>query len=145
FEHMRLKPASRVPGLKRSLGEELLRIHRNYQQPLARIPAGMIRVLAHITGGGLIDNLPRVLPRDCDALIETKKWRVPAIFEFLQCEGKVDRLEMYQVFNMGIGMAAIVSANDWEKAALILKAKSIGRIVMGSGKTRLIFDKPSPK
>ena len=145
FERMRLKPTSRVPGLKHSLGEELLRIHRNYHHPLARIPAGMIRGLAHITGGGLIDNLPRVLPKDCDALIETGRWRVPAIFEFLQCEGKVDRLEMYQVFNMGIGMAAIVSANDWEKAALMLKAKSIGRIVKGSGKTRLTFDKPSPK
>jgi phosphoribosylformylglycinamidine cyclo-ligase len=64
---------------------------------------------------------------------------VPALFEFLQREGKIDRLEMYQVFNMGIGMVAIVSANDCQKAARMLKAKPIGRIVRGSGKTRLAF------
>jgi phosphoribosylformylglycinamidine cyclo-ligase len=99
----------------------------------------MIRGLAHITGGGLIDNLPRVLPKNCDALIETTTWRVPAIFEFIQREGKVDRLEMYQVFNMGIGMVAIVSADDCQTAARMLRAKPLGRIVKGSGKTRLTF------
>jgi phosphoribosylformylglycinamidine cyclo-ligase len=139
FERLKLKPASRVSGLKHSLGEELLRIHPNYQKRLARIPAGMIRGLAHITGGGLIDNLPRILPKDCDALIETAKWRVPAIFEFLQREGKVDRLEMYQVFNMGIGMVAIVDVKEAVKVARLLKAKPIGRIIQGSGKTRLAF------
>ena len=139
FERLKLKPGSRPPGLKRSLGEELLRIHPNYQPRLARLPAGMIRGLAHITGGGLVDNLPRVLPKNCDALIETGTWRVPAIFEFIKREGKIDRLEMYQVFNMGIGMVAIVSPNDCKKAARMLKAKPIGRIVKGSGKTRLPF------
>ena len=139
FEKLKLKPGSRLPGLKRSLGEELLRVHPNYQPRLAKLPPGMTRGLAHITGGGLIDNLPRVLPKDCDALIETKRWRVPAIFEFLQREGRIGRLEMYQVFNMGIGMVAIVSANDCQKAAGILKAKPIGRIIKGSGKTRLTF------
>jgi phosphoribosylformylglycinamidine cyclo-ligase len=145
FQRLKLKPASRLPRLKRSLGEELLRIHKNYQPLLATLPDGMIHGLAHITGGGLIDNLPRILPKDCDALVETRKWRVPAIFDLLQREGKIERLEMYQVFNMGIGMVAIVSANDCEKAARMLKANSIGRIVKGSGKTRLTFDKPSPK
>src|SRR4051812_25707288 len=145
FEKLKLKPGSRIPGLKHSLGEELLQVHKNYQPLLAKPPPGVIRGLAHITGGGLVDNLPRVLPRNCDALIETKTWRLPAIFDFLQHEGKIDRLEMYQVFNMGIGMVAIVSANDCEKAAGMLKAKPIGRIVKGSGKTRLTFDNPSPK
>ena len=144
FQRLKLRPGSRVPGLKHSLGEELLRIHSNYQPRLSKLPAGMIRGLAHITGGGLIDNLPRVLPRNCDAVIETSAWHVPTIFEFLQREGKIDRLEMYQVFNMGIGMVAIVSANDCQKAAGMLKAKLIGRIVKGSGKTRLTFDRPSP-
>jgi phosphoribosylformylglycinamidine cyclo-ligase len=139
FEKLKLKPNSHLPGLKGSLGEELLRIHPNYQPRLAQLPAGTIRGLAHITGGGLIDNLPRVLPKDCDAVIETKSWRVPAIFEFLERKGNIDRLEMYQVFNMGIGMVAIVSANDRQKVAGILKAKPIGRIVKGSGKTRLSF------
>jgi phosphoribosylformylglycinamidine cyclo-ligase len=139
FDELGLKPGSKIPGLQHSLGEELLRVHKNYQPLLARLPAGMIRGLAHITGGGLLDNLPRVLPPSCDALIETESWRVPPIFEFLEKQGKVDRLEMYQVFNMGIGMVAIVSAKDSERAARMLKAKRIGKIVAGSGKTRLNF------
>jgi phosphoribosylformylglycinamidine cyclo-ligase len=139
FDQMRLKPSSKLPGLNRSLGDELLRTHRNYQPLLARLPAGMIRGLAHITGGGLVDNLPRVLPADCDALIETKRWRVPAIFQLLQEKGKIDRAEMYQVFNMGIGMAVIVSEKEEKKARALLKAKRIGRIVPGSGKTKLAW------
>jgi phosphoribosylformylglycinamidine cyclo-ligase len=139
FEKMRLKPASRLEGIKHSLGEELLRVHRNYQPLLAKLPAGMIHGLAHITGGGLIDNLPRVLPDTCDAVIETKSWRVPPIFEVLQQKGKVDPTEMYQVFNMGIGMVAIVAAKDAKKVARQLKAKPIGRIARGQGKTRLIM------
>ena len=72
----------------------------------------MIKGLAHITGGGLIDNLPRILPPNCDAVIETKKWHIPRIFQFLQQKGEVDRQEMYQVFNMGIGMVAIVAERN---------------------------------
>jgi phosphoribosylformylglycinamidine cyclo-ligase len=139
FEQLRLKTGSRLHGLKHSLGEELLRVHRNYQPILAKLPPGMIRGLAHITGGGLVDNLPRVLPPNCDALIETRSWRVPAIFEFLGQQGKVDRAEMYQVFNMGIGMVAIVASKDSATAARLLKAKPIGRIGKGTGKTRLTF------
>ena len=139
FEKLGLKMSHRLPQLKHSLGQELLRVHRNYQPLLAQLPPGMIHGLAHITGGGLIDNLPRVLPANCDALIETKTWRVPPIFEFLGHHGNVDREEMYQVFNMGIGMVAIVAQKDCEEAARLLKAKPIGRIVKGAGKTRLTF------
>jgi phosphoribosylformylglycinamidine cyclo-ligase len=139
FEKMRLNPASTVEGMKHSLGEELLRVHKNYQPLLAKVPAGIIHGLAHITGGGLIDNLPRVLPKTCDAVIETRSWRVPPIFEVLQRKGKVDPTEMYQVFNMGIGMVAIVSAKDAKNVARQLKAKPIGRIERGRGKTRLIM------
>ncbi|HXM32107.1 MAG TPA: phosphoribosylformylglycinamidine cyclo-ligase [Chthoniobacterales bacterium] len=135
FEKMRLQATSRVDGIKHSLGTELLRVHKNYQPLLAKVPANMIHGLAHITGGGLVDNLPRVLPKDCDAIIETKSWRVPAIFELLQRNGKVERTEMYQVFNMGIGMAAIVSAKDAKNIARHLRAKPIGRIERGSGIT----------
>jgi phosphoribosylformylglycinamidine cyclo-ligase len=139
FDKLELTPASRITGLTHSLGQELLRVHKNYQPLLAKLPPGVIHGLAHITGGGLIDNLPRVLPANCDAVIETKSWRVPPIFEFLRREGKVDREEMYQVFNMGIGMVAIVNGKDSEDAARILKAKVIGRIEKGLRKTRLIF------
>jgi len=139
FEKMRLKPASAIEGLKHSLGDELLRVHKNYQPLLAQVSTAMIHGLAHITGGGLIDNLPRVLPKNCNAVIETRTWRVPPIFEVLQQNGKVERAEMYQVFNMGIGMVAIVSARDAQSVARRLRAKQIGRIEPGSGKTQLIF------
>jgi phosphoribosylformylglycinamidine cyclo-ligase len=139
FEQMRLKPTSRLPQLGRSVGDELLRVHRNYQPILARLPLGMIKGLAHITGGGLIDNLPRILPSRCDAVIETASWRVPPVFEILRQNGKVAREEMYHVFNMGIGMAVIVAAGDAARAKRLLKAVPIGRIERGTGKTRLVF------
>ena len=139
FEKMRLKPNSHLPGSRSTVGAELLRVHKNYQPLLARVPHGAIKGLAHITGGGLIDNLPRVLPKNCDAVIETKSWRVPAIFQILQRNGDVDAAEMYQVFNMGIGMVAIVAERDATKVMRMLKAKRIGRIERGTGRTRLVF------
>jgi phosphoribosylformylglycinamidine cyclo-ligase len=139
FEKMRLKPSSKIDGIKHSLGEELLRVHRSYQPLLQKIPTGTIHGLAHITGGGLVDNLPRVLPKTCDAVIEIKSWRVPPIFDILQRNGRVPRSEIYQVFNMGIGMVAIVSAKDAKTVAHQLKAKQIGRIERGIGKTQLMF------
>ena len=131
--------ARKVLPRSRKIGKELLRVHKNYQPVLAKAPGGMIKGLAHITGGGLIDNLPRVLPKNCDAMIETKSWRVPRIFQIIQENGNVDRKEMYQVFNMGIGMVAIVSARDAKRAMSILHAKRIGQIERGSAKTRLVF------
>jgi phosphoribosylformylglycinamidine cyclo-ligase len=137
FEKMRLEPSSPLPGSTITVGEELLRVHKNYQPLLAKIPSGAIKGLAHITGGGLIDNLPRILPQNCDAVIETKSWRVPRIFQILQQNGDVDTAEMYQVFNMGIGMVVIVARQDAQRAKSILRAKEIGRIERGSGKTVL--------
>ncbi len=137
FEKMRLKPSSRLPGLTNSIGGELLRPHKNYQPLLEKAAPGMIKGLAHITGGGLIDNLPRILPKNCDAMIDTHSWIVPSIFRILQEKGKVNRKEMYQVFNMGIGMAAIVAPADAKNVARILAAQTIGEIVRGTGMTRL--------
>jgi phosphoribosylformylglycinamidine cyclo-ligase len=139
FEKMQLKPASRMPGSTSTVGQELLRVHKNYQPLLAKLSPDVIKGLAHITGGGLIDNLPRILPRNCDAVIETKSWRVPSIFQILQKNGNVDRQEMYQVFNMGIGMVAIVAEQNARNAMSVLRAKRIGRIEPGRGKTRLSF------
>jgi phosphoribosylformylglycinamidine cyclo-ligase len=112
-------------------------VHKSYEPLLRKAPNGIIKGLAHITGGGLIDNVPRILPKNCDAVIETKSWRVPRIFKILQENGNVDAAEMYQVFNMGIGMVAVVSERDAQRAASILRAKQIGRIERGTGKTRL--------
>ena len=139
FEKMRLKPGSPLPGSTMTVGEELLRVHKNYQPLLAKAPAGVIKGLAHITGGGLIDNLPRILPSNCDAVIETRTWRVPSIFQVLQKNGNVDSQEMYQVFNMGIGMVAIIAERNARRAVSILKAKRIGRIDRGTGKVHLNF------
>jgi phosphoribosylformylglycinamidine cyclo-ligase len=135
----RLRLSSRVKGMHGTLAEELLRVHKNYQPLLAKVPKAIIRGLAHITGGGLIDNLPRILPKNCDAVIDTHSWRVPPIFQFLREKGKVDRAEMYQVFNMGIGMVAIVSQRDLVKTNAILRAKVIGRIERGTGRVQLSF------
>jgi phosphoribosylformylglycinamidine cyclo-ligase len=137
FEKMGLKPSSPLPGSATTVGKELLRVHKNYQLILAKALNGMIKGLAHITGGGLIDNLPRVLPENCHAVIEAKSWRVPHIFQILQQSGNIDPHEMYQVFNMGIGMVTIVAQPDAQHAMSILHAQEIGRIKGGSGKTVL--------
>ncbi|HWB60484.1 MAG TPA: phosphoribosylformylglycinamidine cyclo-ligase [Chthoniobacteraceae bacterium] len=137
FEKMGLKPTSMVPGLAKPLGDELLRVHRNYQPLLAKIPHGLAKGFAHITGGGLVDNLPRVLPKNCDAVIDTRKWTIPPLFRLIQQGGKVDEAEMYQVFNMGIGMTIVASAKDEAAVIRYTRAKRIGVIESGSGKVRL--------
>jgi phosphoribosylformylglycinamidine cyclo-ligase len=134
---MGLEPSARLPGLRRSLGDELLRVHPNYQPALASLPSGMLKGAAHITGGGLTDNLPRILPPGCDAVIDAGSWKIPPIFGILQAGGKVPMEEMFQVFNMGIGMTAIVSERDSADALRLMKgARRIGRIEPGTGKTR---------
>jgi phosphoribosylformylglycinamidine cyclo-ligase len=139
FDQMGLDPASRLPGLAKPLGEELLRVHRNYQPLLASLPEGLAKGLAHITGGGLIDNLPRVLPENCDAVFDTASWKVPALFRAIQEGGRVDREEMYQVFNMGIGMALIVAQSHAADALQRTKGRIIGRIEAGRGQVQLRF------
>src|SRR6266487_2006288 len=139
FRKMSLKVNSSLTGLAVTVGAELLRVHKNYLPLLAKVPAEMFHGLAHITGGGLVDNLPRILPNNCDAVIETKSWRAPGIFQILQRNGEIDPEEMYQVFNMGIGMVAIVSERDAQTTISTLKAKRIGYIERGSAKTRLSF------
>lgn len=139
FRKMKLEPGSRVEGLAKPIGEELLRTHRNYLPLLDALPEGVVKGMAHITGGGLIDNLPRVLPPGCDAVIETSAWKPGALFSLLKREGKVPREEMYQVFNMGIGMALVVAAEDAARVAKLARGRLIGRIETGKGTVRLEF------
>jgi len=139
FEKMRLTVQSRLPGSTSIIGAELLRVHKNYQPLLKKVPSGMIKGIAHITGGGFIDNVPRILPSNCDAMIETKRWKVPRIYQILQQNGNVSAQEMYQVFNMGIGMVVITTRQNAQRTKSILRAKEIGRIERGSGKVRLKF------
>jgi len=95
-----------------------------------------LHAAAHITGGGLIDNLPRVLPKACDALINPLSWKVPPIFGIIGRGGNVDPLEMYQVFNMGIGMVLVVPGKSGDRIAKTLGGRVIGKIVKGSGIVR---------
>ncbi len=134
LSEMRLDLGKKVDGLSKTLGEELLRVHRNYQPILASIPPGRIKGAAHITGGGLIDNLPRILPGTCDALIDTSSWKVPAIFRLIQRGGGIAFEEMLEVFNMGIGLVLAVARRYAEEVIEITAGKAIGQITPGSGK-----------
>lgn len=149
FEQLKLKPTSKMPGLKGSLGAELLKVHVSYGplvQQLIRVfnPAGQrkqapaLKGLAHITGGGFIDNIPRVLPRNCDVVIRKGSWEVPPIFQLLRDKGGVGEAELYQVFNMGIGMTLIVAADAAQKVLKACqkdghRASAIGEVVRGTG------------
>jgi len=155
FEQLKLKPGSRVPELGGSIGDELLKVHVSYGplirelldkfNPAARgsrKAAPAIKGLAHITGGGFVDNIPRVLPANCDVVIRKGSWDALPIFDIIQARGRVPEAEMYQVFNMGIGMTLIVAP---EKSEAILKfaraqgqrAWAIGEATRGRGKVRI--------
>jgi phosphoribosylformylglycinamidine cyclo-ligase len=97
------------PALGGSIGEALLAVHRSYLEPVQRLwAAGVeIRGLAHITGGGVVDNLPRILPDGLGAVIRRGAWPVPPIFDLIQESGRVSEQEMYHVFNMGLGLLVV--------------------------------------
>jgi phosphoribosylformylglycinamidine cyclo-ligase len=137
FDQMGLTTDSKLEGVKGTLGDELLKVHKNYQPLMASLPPKVLKAAAHITGGGLIDNLPRVLPENCDAEIDLASWKAPAIFEIIGREGKVARDEMYQVFNMGIGMVLIVAEKHAADTLKQTKGRVIGRIVAGKGVVQL--------
>jgi phosphoribosylformylglycinamidine cyclo-ligase len=127
------------PELARSLGEELLQPHRCYYQQLK--PAlPLVKGLAHITGGGLIGNVPRVLPPGLAARFNEGSWSIPPIFQLIQQQGNIAKLEMYRVFNMGVGMVVICSPpNVAELTKLVPEAKLIGEVVEQKGKERVII------
>jgi phosphoribosylformylglycinamidine cyclo-ligase len=113
FERLRRRIGDRIPGLNRTVGRELLKPTRIYVRPiLGLLRAGLpIRAMAHITGGGLTGNLPRVLPAGCRAVIHPGTWPVPEVFRWLQKGGRIDDAEMFRVFNMGIGFVVVVPAS----------------------------------
>jgi len=131
LERLRLPLDRPAPGMKASLASELLRVHPNYQPLMASLPAGLLRGAAHITGGGLLDNLPRVLPDGCRARIEARSWKVPMLFHLIQHGGHVPDKEMYQVFNMGIGMVLVVAASRAAETVRLTKGIVIGEVVKG--------------
>lgn len=154
FEQMKLKPTSHVPELGGRVGDELLKVHLSYgpvihkllrrfnPAPGASPAAPGIRALAHITGGGFVDNIPRVLPRRCDVVIRKGTWEVPPIFQLLAARGRVPEAELYQVFNMGIGMVALVAPERADAVLRFIRAAGhqawcIGEVVRGTGRVRI--------
>ena len=113
FDRMGLAPDDAFPEEQGSVADVLLRVHRSYLRPLTPLlERGLLRGLAHVTGGGLTDNVPRILPEGTAARFDTASWEVPALFRVLQREGGVERAEMFRAFNMGVGMVAVVAAGD---------------------------------
>jgi len=128
------------PELGRTIGEELLEPHRSYYRQLKPL-LPHIKGMAHITGGGLVDNVPRVRPRGLTARFEHQAWTVPPVFRLIQERGRVDADEMYRVFNMGIGMAVICAAGDaGQLTSALPEAKIVGEVVRQKGKARVIID-----
>jgi phosphoribosylformylglycinamidine cyclo-ligase len=131
---------SYVNELKGKVGNELLRTHKSYWPSIKRLVDGeCVSAMAHITGGGITENLPRVLPRGVAAVIEMGSWQVPPIFEHLQQLGNVPQEEMLRTFNMGLGMLLVVPSKKFKKAQTVLerageKAFTVGRIVKGDRK-----------
>jgi phosphoribosylformylglycinamidine cyclo-ligase len=113
FEEGKLNPDDQIEGLKQTIGLELLTPTRIYVKSILNIIKNFhIRGIVHITGGGFIDNIPRILPGPCRAVITKGSWQVPEIFKFIQKIGNIDDDEMLRVFNMGIGMIIIVAEKD---------------------------------
>jgi phosphoribosylformylglycinamidine cyclo-ligase len=140
FERRGLKPQSVVPELGRTVGEELLSVHRSYLPALrGLIGGGAIYGLAHITGGGFTDNIPRILPKGVSARIDLGTWPVLPVFRYLRREGRVADEEMLRTFNTGIGMVVVVPAHREAEVtghldSLREKHWRIGEIVPGNRK-----------
>jgi phosphoribosylformylglycinamidine cyclo-ligase len=142
FEIARWRPETFVPELQSTVADALLAPHRSYLTVLKPILAkSLVKGLAHITGGGITDNLPRILPDGTAAEISRASWKVPPIFQVLQHHGQVQLDEMFRAFNMGIGLILVCasSAADATMAALAASGEQgyrIGRIVSGQNAGR---------
>jgi len=137
LEQEGMKLTEQVPELGRTLGDELLVPHRCYWpvvQPL--LARGWLKGLVHVTGGGLTDNTPRILPHGCQAEIRVGSWPVLPIFELIARLGRVPQDDMLRTFNLGIGLALVVGERDLGRVSAVLRKKRekfwmIGRIVRG--------------
>ena len=140
FERLQLEADSVVPALGQTVADALLAVHRSYLPIVAPLlDRDHIKGMAHITGGGITDNLPRVLPDGCGAVVDLSSWEVPALFAWLQESGSVPLDDMLRTFNMGIGLVLVVARAH---AATVLDelaaggtgdARVIGEIVNGEG------------
>jgi phosphoribosylformylglycinamidine cyclo-ligase len=135
FEVLKMKVDDHVPEFSKTLGEELLTPTKIYSETVRNIIRDLpVHGLAHITGGGIVDNLVRVIPDACDVVIHSKSWEIPPVFQFLKQAGNVSDEEMFRTFNNGIGMIAVVPEKAVDEIILRLKAMDekcylIGKIV----------------
>jgi len=133
FEELKLKVDSHVPDLGETVGDALLRTHRTYLpviKPL--LGRGLIKGMAHITGGGITDNLPRILPPGTAARVNRTSWRVPAIFRWLGESGRVPEYDLRRTLNMGIGLIVVVAAKDVDAVRKdLLNAGEANSVVIG--------------
>ena len=140
FEVAGYTPETYVNEIKGKVGNELMQLHRSYWPAIKKLVAAeCVAAMAHITGGGITENLPRVLPRGTAAVIEIGSWPVLPIFEHLQKLGNVPQQEMLRTFNMGLGLLLVVPSKKFKKAQSVLeklgeKAYTVGRIVKGDRK-----------
>ena len=143
FEDMRLKPSARPKGFRTTLAKELLRPTRIYVKPLLKVLKKFdVHAMAHITGGGLVGNIPRVLPRGLEAAVRKGSWPVPRIFTLIKEGGRVAPSEMMRTFNAGVGMVVVVKKSEVDGVVSLLKkekikAFEIGTVVKGRSKTAL--------
>jgi len=150
FEVARYTPDQYVNELKDKTGAALMRTHRSYLSVIKKLTApgpeiDLVRGMAHITGGGITENLPRILPRGTGAVVDLASWAVPPLFEHLQQLGNVEQEEMLRTFNMGIGLIVVVPAEQVKKAKAILNRANerhhiIGRITRGD--RRVTYNSP---
>jgi phosphoribosylformylglycinamidine cyclo-ligase len=128
------------PELGKSLGEELLQVHLCYYPQLKPI-LQLIKGIAHITGGGFVGNIPRILPEGVAAHIKKRSWDILPIFRLIQKKGDMKEAEMYQVFNMGIGVTIVCSPRQVARIVSVLpQAKVIGKIIKRRGEERVIIE-----
>ncbi|MGH9675849.1 MAG: phosphoribosylformylglycinamidine cyclo-ligase [Candidatus Acidiferrum sp.] len=133
-------PETYVNEIRNKVGNELMRTHKSYWPVIRRLLENdCVTALAHITGGGITENVPRVLPKSTAAVVEMGSWQVPPIFEHLQKLGNVPQDEMLRTFNMGIGMVLVVPPKKFKKVQTLLdraseKGFTIGRIIRGDRK-----------
>ena len=140
FEHCSHDIDHFVPELDITVGQELLKNHQSYVQTVLDLKSRcQIRGIAHITGGGLPDNVVRILPDNRCAVIRTDSWQIPSIFTYLQQRGKVDLDEMYRVFNMGIGLVLVVRPADVDLVlSSVDEAILIGEVESGQQEVKLV-------
>lgn len=132
FETGGLRVDQHVAELGCTVGEELMRVHRSYLKPLrALLERGMLRGAAHITGGGITDNTPRMLPKGLAAAIDTAAWEIPAVFEYMRKIGDVPVDDYRRTFNLGIGMIFAVAEKDSSRATKILRRAGEVPILLG--------------